>query len=308
MAKKKLPQWVGIVLALLLVLLVAVLLFQGEGRQIGQQSVATSVVEMPPVYEDFHYKDAINDILIQDRIKALEKQEHTKYVAPKFGVALVMDDVGYDLHALQRLLALPIPIAISILPDATKAKQAAELAYQHGQVVMLHLPMEPANPHYRDKMDSSFLRVDMDKQTIQAMFNTALQRVPYVQGMNNHMGSMLTTLRKPMDWVMDVCAAHNLFFIDSRTASKSVAFERAKAHQLTWGKRSIFLDHSARKEDMEKAWNSAQACAAKYRGCIMIGHPHKETLRFLEIKFNNLEKEQLQVFQAVTDVLYRPVQ
>ncbi|MDX8384088.1 MAG: divergent polysaccharide deacetylase family protein, partial [Ghiorsea sp.] len=50
-------------------------------------------------------------------------------------LALLIDDIGYDLRALQRLIALPYQINVAILPDAPHAKKAARMAHQHGITV-----------------------------------------------------------------------------------------------------------------------------------------------------------------------------
>ncbi|OIO71517.1 MAG: hypothetical protein CO186_02680 [Zetaproteobacteria bacterium CG_4_9_14_3_um_filter_49_83] len=314
---KRLPQWVIVVLLLVLLLLLVVVVLQDSARRTSTPVINVSTVEMPPVvYEDFHDSDAIHDAGKAEKnvastakviIDADPYGTHQVLATSRHGIALVMDDVGYDLPALKRVLALPIPVAISILPDAPKAREAAELAHSAGQVVMLHLPMEPANPHYRDKMDATFLRADMDQQTIQSMYLKALEKVPYVRGMNNHMGSMLTTLQQPMDWIMQIGEQRGLFFVDSKTASTSIADKTAESHGLPWAKRSVFLDHSSEAAEMDKAWQHVLACAKKQKsGCIIIAHPHAETLHFLEQRLQIAEPAEIQSFKPVDQLLHYP--
>jgi len=197
------------------------------------------------------------------------------------GIALILDDVGYDLPALRRALALKIPMAVAILPDAPHAVEAAKLAHAAGDPVMLHMPMEPGNPHYQALMDQSFLRVGMPRREVRRVMDAALQHVPYVVGVNNHMGSLLTTLEEPMRWVMEVCREHKLFFVDSRTNKDSVAARLAREAGLRWGERRVFLDDSVKPEKLEKSWESARRRLAKHGFVIVIAHPHRETLDFL---------------------------
>ena len=220
---------------------------------------------------------------------------------PESGIALVIDDVGYDMKALKRLLALPFPVAISILPDSPGSAEAAMRAYESGNVVMLHLPMEPTTPKYRSRMGSSFLRMDMDRSQIRQKFIQALEQVPYVTGVNNHMGSLLTTLEAPMQWVMDVCKEHALFFIDSKTAHGSIAADVAEKTGIAWGARRIFLDHTVDPEDLKLAWGSALRCAQQKGSCIVIGHPHAETLDFLE---HQVRSEDYRLIRPVTSMLH----
>ncbi|MDQ6951997.1 MAG: divergent polysaccharide deacetylase family protein [Mariprofundaceae bacterium] len=205
------------------------------------------------------------------------------------GLALIVDDMGYDVEALKRLLALSIPLTIAILPNAPFAVSVAEMTHQAGQVVMLHLPMEPMGEHYKNRMDASFLRVGMDEVTVRNMMMHDLTAVPYVEGINNHMGSRLTSMIEPMTWVMQVCREKSLFFVDSKTSSKSLAATVAKQYGLVWGSRAIFLDDSVEPAAMQKAWHRMQACVQRQQRCIVIAHPHRQTVEFLEHKLSVLQ-------------------
>ncbi len=225
---------------------------------------------------------------------------------PGRGVALVMDDVGYDLHALQRILALHVPVAISILPGSSHADEAAEMAHRAGQMVMLHLPMEPATEKYRRSMGPSFLRADMDAETQERTFLADMSRVPYVEGVNNHMGSHLTRLREPMARLMRLLRQQGLFFIDSRTSGDSIAALEAARAGIPWAERQIFLDHRQDEAFMQAAWDQAIRCQETGRACIVIAHPHPQTLAFLEHRLAHDAGETLQL-KPVRGLLHAPL-
>lgn len=218
-------------------------------------------------------------------------------------IALIIDDVGYDMKALQRLLALPFTITVSILPDAPYAKQAAQMAHQHGVTVMLHMPMETTNAKYQNRMEDFYLHSAMSKPIFTQVFEEALAKVPYVVGINNHMGSALTADKKSMQWLMELSKKNGLFFIDSRTSSSSVGREVAKTSFIAWNERDIFLDHSIEAEALSHAWQSALKCAAKSDHCIMLAHPHQETLAFLE---NHISADDYHRFVNITKTLNTP--
>jgi polysaccharide deacetylase 2 family uncharacterized protein YibQ len=203
-------------------------------------------------------------------------------IASDKGIPLIVDDVGYDLHALKRILDLSVPVAISVLPGAPFASQSASLAHQQDQIVMLHLPMEPIVPKYQSQMTDAFLRAGMSESELRQTFLQDLANVPYVEGVNNHMGSRLTQLERPMSWVMRICREKGLFFVDSRTSSESVAAKLASSMGVAWASRRYFLDHQLDEQAMEQAWDNVRGCAAKGYRCIVIAHPHEETISFLE--------------------------
>ena len=218
-------------------------------------------------------------------------------------IALIIDDVGYDMKALKRLLALPYTITVSILPDAPYAKRAAQLAHQHGATVMLHMPMETANIKYQGRMEDFYLHSAMSKSIFTQVFEDALSKIPYVVGINNHMGSALTSDKKSMQWLMKLSKKHGLFFVDSRTSSTSVARKVAEASAIAWSERDIFLDHSVEAEALAHAWQSALKCAERNDHCVMLAHPHQETLAFLE---NSISPQDYHRFVDIKGTLHRP--
>ncbi|MBF0281413.1 MAG: divergent polysaccharide deacetylase family protein [Zetaproteobacteria bacterium] len=221
-------------------------------------------------------------------------------VRPTRAISILIDDVGYDKQALEILLNLPFPVALAVLPQAPFATESAEKVFNSGRVLMLHMPMEPERAAGRIKMDDYFLRADMKEYEVHRLVDKALQRVPHAIGMNNHMGSLLTTMNQPMQWVMDDMLSRKMFFVDSRTSAATVAADIAAQEGLRYASRNVFLDHSVKKQDLQLAWQRLMSCVEKQGHCIIIGHPHKETLDFL---LHDIPVEQQQLVQPLTNFL-----
>ncbi len=103
-----------------------------------------------------------------------------------------------------------------------------------------------------------------------------------------------------MQWTMELCKKHGLYFIDSRTSSKSVAARTARNAGIPWNNRDIFLDHSVEASALQHAWDSALKCVKSSDHCIVLAHPHPETLDFLEQHAKGLSS---QSFVPVNQVL-----
>jgi len=289
--KKKFPLWLGLVLALVMVSLLVVVLMTSEtgdvirapGLQAPEQHkvVQTPARESAPKQAESGEESSIGQV-----IEALPPEDASTEIRVNHGLALVLDDVGYNLSALKRILALSVPVAISVLPEGPVADQSARLAHQAGQVVMLHLPMQPIDPSLQ--MSESFLLEGMSETTLRDTFQRDIDRVPFVEGVNNHMGSKLTQLEAPMRQVMQICREKGLFFVDSKTSSTSVAAGIAKAMGINWASRQFFLDHVMSFEAMSHEWERARTCVRRGHRCIVIAHPRAESVAFLE---NNLTKE-----------------
>jgi len=156
-------------------------------------------------------------------------------------IAVVIDDVGYNRRGMDASLALPLPVVLAILPETPYAKKAAKKARLQERVIILHAPMENEREL---KLGPGGLYVKMDEQSFKATLRADLDSVPDVTGANNHMGSLLTKSQLWMTRLMrEVATDKNLFFVDSKTTSKSVALNVAHAAGLKGINRDIFIDH-----------------------------------------------------------------
>ena len=216
--------------------------------------------------------------------------------APSRGViALLLDDLGYDGPALTRLATFKGPLAVAVLPDAPFAAEAAALAKRKGWDLLVHFPMDPVS----GKPEPSSVGEKDDDQTIRARVGDAIGKVPGAIGLNNHQGSKATGESRVVRAVLTVVRDRGLFFLDSRTTAASVAEREARALGVSFLARDVFLDDAATeaqegtREALDAAWARAREIAAKKGSCVVIGHPHKETLDFLSARLAELERQKI---------------
>lgn len=216
-------------------------------------------------------------------------------------VAIIIDDLGYDLDSINVIISLNKPITVSILPDATFAQQTAEVAESHGLEVMLHLPMESINSQGNN--GSGFeITSRMTQQEIFTILQECLSLLPNIKGVNNHMGSLITQDREIMKLILSELKTRSLFFIDSRTSNKSIAFKLASEMGLTAGQRDIFLDSDPGPSSLQKQLQELIKLCQRKGKLIAIGHPYPETLAFLPKAFQEIEKADLEVV-PVSEIL-----
>ncbi|MDX8389811.1 MAG: divergent polysaccharide deacetylase family protein [Mariprofundaceae bacterium] len=267
---------------------------------------ATKALEEIPLFEDYRYAPEIKESIPPD--VSLDASIHvtpqpTNMPGSVHGIAIIIDDMGRDRDATRRILALPYPVALSILPDEPHAVFTAKATKGAGKDVMLHLPMEPENGHYSHRMNSSFLRVSMPPWQQKKLLLNALNTIPYVIGINNHMGSKLTAHRPSMRNVMQVLKQKDLFFIDSRTTKETVAAIEAERIGIRWNRRHIFLDHIVDANAIRRSWKQAVKRHRQGESVIVIGHPHPETLYFLE---HEIDQEIEKSIVPITFLLHIP--
>ena len=58
-------------------------------------------------------------------------------------VALIIDDLGYDLDVARKISNLPVPIALAVLPHCPFSREVARLAREKNREILLHLHGAP---------------------------------------------------------------------------------------------------------------------------------------------------------------------
>lgn len=193
-------------------------------------------------------------------------------------IAIIIDDLGYHRARGLAIADLPVPVTCAVIPQAPWSPLLAERASRSGKEVMLHLPMETEGTR---PLDKGGLDVNMDRLAYARVVREAFRRIPQARGLNNHMGSVLTTRHQPMDWLMDELKRRDLYFIDSRTTPESVAEDVARQRGLRTQGRDIFLDNERDLLSINIQFNKLIAIARRRGQAIGIGHPYPETISYL---------------------------
>jgi len=202
-------------------------------------------------------------------------------------LAIILDDLGYDRAAADALLALPFPLTVSVLPHLPLSAEVAEEAYRRGDQVLLHMPMESEADGA--KPQEIELRVGMNAQQVEGALTGMLETVPHAVGVNNHQGSRATSDPVLMAELMPALRQRGLFFIDSRTAASTVAYDTAERSGVRAASRKVFLDDTAAREAILAQLELAARDAARDGAAIAIGHPHPATIAALTEGVPHLE-------------------
>ena len=198
-------------------------------------------------------------------------------------VAIIIDDIGYKKTDHQ-VLELPPEVTLSILPFTPLGKKIADKAHTQGHDIMLHIPMQSLQGN---RLGIGGLDNEMNEVELKTTLERALANLPYVKGLNNHMGSLLTQLPTQMHWTMSTLEKNRLFFIDSNTTKHSIARSIADEYKVPHNKRHVFLDNNRNHKALESQFKYLLTVAKHRSKTIAIAHPHKETLAFL---INNLHR------------------
>ncbi len=213
--------------------------------------------------------------------RAAEQRETVKKFKKACKVAIILDDAGGDTTAYREIFSIKEPLTISVLPGLPASGKVAMEARRAGFEVMLHLPMESENGDFASD-GGGVIRYGDPAGDIKKLVLEGFDSVKLAAGFNNHMGSRVTPDERIMDDVFSSLNGRNVYFIDSKTSSRSVAYRIAKKHGLRAGENDMFLDGDIREASIESRLKLLIAKARRRGSAIGIGHASRPaTIRVL---------------------------
>lgn len=209
-------------------------------------------------------------------------------------VAIIIDDMGYSLRAIKEICSIKIPLTIAVLPFSPLAKEIAQIAFQNGLEVILHLPLESINNQGDNNWTKGIIHSKMSKEEVIKAVDKSLEQVPHVIGANNHMGSKITANEIFMKIILERLKESKLFFVDSRTTTQSVAYKTAQSLGLPSTYRDVFLDTETDEDFIRKKMIELFKLAQKKGQALGICHPTPETLKVLKENIHLVDKYNLE--------------
>ena len=235
--------------------------------------------------------------------KDIKKEEPAKPKRSHHGrLAVIIDDCGYDVDLVQRLVNLHAPFSFAIIPYRDFSSDSLHVINGGGQVAMLHLPMEPMNASAMSEGKSTVL-TSMDDKRIMQLTREMVNSLPGISGVNNHQGSKATSDERTMRAVLKELKRDGLFFVDSNTYAKSLGDKLAAQMGVPTGRNNIFLDNSTNEDEIiGKIWQAA-AIADEYGSAIAICHARPHTVNAWEQVIDEVKASGLKLV-PVTEVLH----
>lgn len=194
-------------------------------------------------------------------------------------LSIVIDDFGYRPVEENKVLQMPAAISVAVLPNAPHAREMATKAHQGGHEVLIHLPMAPLS---KQPLEKDTLTPEMSSEEIARIIRDATGKVPFAVGLNNHMGSKMTSSLSGMQKVMQVLNQYNYYFLDSMTIGNSQSIPASLGTHVKVLKRRVFLDDSQNEASIREQFTRAVKLAQRDGYAIAIGHPHPTTVRVLQ--------------------------
>ena len=186
-------------------------------------------------------------------------------------IFLVIDDAGLALHETQQFLDIPVPMTIAVLPHQKQTKEVCiAIGRDKDKEIILHQPMEAYNT--RKNPGIGAIMNTTPPSEVRKILDSNFRSVRGAVGMNNHMGSRVTENPELIREMLRFCKAHDMFFLDSKTAYNSQVPRIGKEKGMHIEERHVFLDINQDKQYVRHMWGSAVAKARENGYVIVIGH------------------------------------
>ncbi|MFP3980831.1 MAG: divergent polysaccharide deacetylase family protein [Desulfobacterales bacterium] len=204
-------------------------------------------------------------------------------------VSIIIDDLGYEKEIAEKFLSLECPLTYALLPQSPHLQEIAERAHQRGCQVMLHQPMEPRQYPRVDPGPGALLSKMSANERLRVLKEN-LDAVPHLHGVNNHMGSKMTTDSAHMNQVLSILKKRGLYFIDSRTTPETLSRSSARLFHVPFAERDVFLDHVPEPGFIRSQLQRLESLAREKGRAVGIGHPYAATYRVLSEELPELKK------------------
>lgn len=217
-------------------------------------------------------------------------------------VSIVIDDFGYSRKVAEEFAVLKLPHTWAILPFERFSAFCGEKAEKAEIPYIIHMPMGAVKDSGQEQRSGIVIDAGMSPEEIADALLKATDSLPGAVGLNNHRGSRATADDALMDSLMEILSGFPLFFLDSRTASASVAYKKAVEKGIPSLYSSIFLDHRTTEKYMEEQFRRGIAMAKRRGWVVMIAHTRSATLDFLR-KIENSAADEA-VFVTLPELMH----
>jgi polysaccharide deacetylase 2 family uncharacterized protein YibQ len=150
----------------------------------------------------------------------------------------------------------------------------------------------------RLRRSPGFITPFMDDEELHWVLERDFNSIPFVVGVNNHQGSLMTRDEEAMSRVMKYLAERDLFFVDSRTTSESIAYDVAREQGLRTAKNKVFLDNEKDVEYIKERIEVLMQEARQRGDVIGICHIHPATVEALRQMLPVIEKSEIELVFA----------
>jgi len=211
-------------------------------------------------------------------------------------LSIIIDDIGDQYQSGKQALMLPGKLTYALLPYSTHANELSKIGLKSNKEFILHSPMQSVDSRLKT---NNTLHMHMTETQFVTQLQNQIAQFPFIKGINNHMGSLLTMHPGYMTLLMQQLKTNkSLYFIDSRTTVHSVALTIAKENNIPTLKRDVFIDTHQDTKSINSQLDRAIKLSKNNGYAVAIAHPYPVTLQVLKKRLPEIENSDIKLVTA----------
>lgn len=198
---------------------------------------------------------------------------NTNFQKPK--LAIIIDDFGQNRNGVNEMMALNRHLTFAIMPFLDYSRQDALNAHKKGYEVILHLPMQSQKEDIQSWLGPRPVKLSFDDSKIRKITLDSIDAIPYISGVNIHMGALASENQRVVTSVMTTVKEKGLYFVDSVTSPRTKCKSVAQKLEMRFIQRDVFLESNSEnktKKYIKKQLSAAGDLALKTGYAVAIGH------------------------------------
>ena len=239
-----------------------------ENKQTLEKQTAQQKPLLPALEEETMHKEVEK-----------KKEKVVSKTSNKPKLSIVIDDVTLQSQ-INHIKDIGYIVNISLMPPTKGHKNSARIA-QNLPFAIVHFPLQAGTTSIRFEEDNT-LKVGDSYKKIEKRVAQIRKWYPKIKYTNNHTGSVFTSDKTSMEYLIKALKKYNFQFIDSRTTAHSVVKEVSKEFGVPYIARNIFLDNNKDFKYIQNQLKKAIRIAKKTGSAIAIGHPYPITMEVLK--------------------------
>ncbi|MCF8467423.1 MAG: divergent polysaccharide deacetylase family protein [Sneathiella sp.] len=196
-------------------------------------------------------------------------------------IAIVISEIGISkAGTIAAIEKLPGAFTLAFNPYGQDLQTWVNRARNAGHEVLLQIPMEPKGYPANDP-GSQALLTSLTEAVNLSRLDWVLKRFSGYTGITNQMGSKFTASTEHIRPVLEVIKKKGLLYLDSRTASDSVAAHVAHTLEIPVAVNNRFLDHKADGATVDLRLTELEDIARRTGSAIGVAYPYPATFEHL---------------------------
>lgn len=225
-------------------------------------------------YDPVHKQSYIIELYYDTAEPGFYPEEKSSNIAY---LSIIIQGFGaYDNALLDEFANSDQSITFAIIPGLAHSKSVMQKALSKGHEIMIQIPMQADNP--KANPGKNAITEKMSPSEVKEKMANFYKELNQAVGATQYMGSKISSNKELINPVLSFIQNHSLFFIDSKSTARSIAYQTAIEMNIPSGERDLFLDLPANSDEvLQQRLNELRKLKDTKGKALIITHCHDKS-------------------------------